>query len=113
MIDFKKTNGISTLVARGELDRYDCPELDRELDRASGSSVNGSVDLDLTAVRFIDSECARLISDRAESLRGKGRRLRVKASPQVLRTIEMLGKAGVESARGLLFELQVLRMRLA
>ena len=113
MLVSSKKNGIVTVTAQGELDRYDRPQLSRALDHACRESVNGSVDVDMARVGFIDSECARCLSEMAETLRKWGQRLRLKASPQVLRTLEMLKLAGVESTKPLLFDLQILRLALA
>jgi len=104
MVKTFRHNGVSRIVAQGELDRADCPRLRAEFQQAAGR-----LDLDLVGVGFIDSSCAKLVSDETEKLRNEGCRLYVKASPQVLRTLEMLAKAGLKSARELLTDLKMLR----
>ena len=81
MVKTFRHNGVSRIVAQGELDRADCPRLRAEFQQAAGR-----LDLDLVGVGFIDSSCAKLVSDETEKLRNEGCRLYVKASPQVLRT---------------------------
>jgi len=108
MVNTFRHNGVSRIVAEGELDRADCPRLRAELRRAAGR-----LDLDLLRVGFIDSSCAKLLSDETEKLRSEGCRMHVKASPQVLRTLEMLARAGLKSSRELLTDLKTLRIALA
>lgn len=95
-------------MAEGELDRFDCSRLQAEFDLATGL-----VNLDLGRVGFIDSSCAKLVSDQAQQRRTDGYRMRVFASPQVTKTLEILASAGLTSARELLLDLKMLRFALA
>lgn len=108
MLKTETKNGVSTITARGELDRFDCPRLREELQGAEGQ-----VALDLAKVGFIDSQCAQLVSEEAERFRGEGSPIRMKVSPSVLRMMEMLSAAGLKSARNLLSEQRVFRISVA
>ena len=108
MLNAIQKDGISTITARGELDRFDCTELQEQFDNAADR-----VELDMARVSFIDSRCARMVSEEAERLRNLGKPLRMKASPQVVKMLEMLAAAGIRSARSLLFDLKIIRISVA
>ena len=70
MLKTFRHNGVSRIVAQGELDRADCPRLRAEFQQAAGR-----LDLDLVGVGFIDSSCAKLVSDETEKLRNPKQKL--------------------------------------
>ena len=108
MVKASLKNGISTITARGELDRFDFPVLRAEFERAPSGVL-----LDLLGVGFIDSRCARMVSDEADRVRRRGDWFKLEASPQVLKTLNILDRAGLKTARDLVGELKTPRLALA
>ena len=73
------------------MDRADLPEL---RDKLKVALRNNNVDLDFAQVNFIDSTCGRLLMDAISKPGPDGRRVKVRFSPQVTRTLEFLNLAG-------------------
>lgn len=69
--------------------------------------------LDLLGVGFIDSVCARLVSEEADRVRRRGDWFKLEASPQVLKTLEILSRAGLKTARELVENQRMPRWALA
>lgn len=70
-VRFERRNGTSQYVIVGELDAAASDSLQRALRQAVGS-VDGRIELDLSAVEFIDSSCVEVLLSAQQDLRERG-----------------------------------------
>jgi anti-sigma B factor antagonist len=85
------TNGTWVVAARGEVDLYTAPELERAL---AGPLTKGALQLvvDLTAATFIDSTALHVLLRAARQLDGKeGELIVVAPDPNVSKVFEITG----------------------
>jgi anti-anti-sigma factor len=82
----------SSVVVTGDLDAHTCPKLDAALDPLPGS---GDVEVDMSAVSFMDSSGLRALIGAHQTAESEERRVVVrKPSPPVARLIEVSGLSG-------------------
>jgi len=98
MVKTTEKDGICTISAEGELDRSDRTELIGQFKRVFSMGECRRIDLDFRQVSFMDSTCAKLVSDLTQRLRRDHKSYRVWPSPQVRKTFQLLGGAGLRSA---------------
>ena len=113
MLRTEIVDGVSTITARGELDRADQADLREKLEYLLRDGGKSQIKLDFADVDFMDSTCGRLLSDAVAALRKSRQKLRVKLSPQVQRTLEFLSRAGLPSARTTLEDVRTQGLALA
>ena len=99
MLRTEIVDGVSTITARGELDRADQADLREKLENLLRNGDKSQVKLDFADVDFMDSTCGRLLRDAIAAFHQSHQKLRLKLSPQVRRTLEFLSRAGLPSAR--------------